>query len=466
VTIALAHAAATDIGLQRTTNEDAYLAQPPLFAVADGLGGHSAGEIASRLAIDILSGWAADGREALTEAVKEANRSVHEQAASDPELHGMGTTVTALLAADSSIQIVHVGDSRAYLFREGDLRRLTQDHTLAERLVREGRITSDEADRHPQRSILERAVGVSPEVEVDVYAIDILPGDRLLLCTDGLTSMLSDPEIRTVLAEERDPEGAAGRLVAEAVRAGGRDNVTTLVVDYPDEDGTPSDVNKGAEKASAGSAPAPSSAAGGPPTTGPPAPGPLNPRPSAPQRTVSPPGPEGVRAASRPGPATVRYESPRGPAQEAPEASPRRERRGFWGRPMTIGLAVGTLILLVAGGGLGSRWLLSNSWYVGERGGMVAVYRGIPGSFGGIELSSLQQRTDVPVDTLPDYYQRQLEEGITADDRAQAEEIVRDISKRARPPDPLPGLEGTQEGIPGDAGPGASPPGPPPASPS
>ncbi|MGH2706779.1 MAG: Stp1/IreP family PP2C-type Ser/Thr phosphatase, partial [Actinomycetota bacterium] len=374
MTIVLAHAAATDIGLQRTTNEDAYLIQSPLFVVADGLGGHLAGEIASRLAIETLSACAGDGHEALTEAVKEANRSVHEQAASDPQFHGMGTTLTALLAADSSIQIVHVGDSRAYLFRDDELRRLTQDHTLAERLAREGKISADEADRHPQRSILERAVGVGPEVEVDVYAIDILPGDRLLLCTDGLTSMLSDSEIRTVLAEERDPKGAAGRLVAEAVRAGGRDNVTTLVVDYPNRAGTLLDASEEADKTIA-----------------------------APQ---GPPAPE--RPASHPNPGTVRSEHARDPVRdpvrEASDAAPRGARRAPSGRAMMIGM----LVLVVAGGGLVSRWVLSNSWYVGKRGGMVAVYRGLHGSFGGIELSSLQKRTDIPVDSLPEYYQRQL----------------------------------------------------------
>ncbi len=428
MTLALAHAAATDIGLQRTTNEDAYLAQPPLFVVADGLGGHSAGEVASRLAVETLSTYAGDGHEALTQAVKEANRSVHEQAASDPELHGMGTTVTALLAADSSVQIVHVGDSRAYLLRDGDLRRLTQDHTLAERLAREGKITPDEADRHPQRSILERAVGVSPEVEVDVHAIDILPGDRLLLCTDGLTSMLSDSEIRTVLAEERDPSGAADRLVAEAVRAGGRDNVTTLVVDYPGKTGTLPGASEETGKTGAGVSPA---------------------------FRAGPPRPEGAPSPTLTSMAKPVVSGDSGPGRP-PEPAPEGARRALSGRSMMIGVVVGMLVLVIAGGGLVSRWVLANSWYVGSEAGMVAVYRGIPGSFGGIELSSLQQRTDVAVDSLPEYYHRQLEEGITAGDQTQAKEIVRNIRERTRPSDPLPE----------DVGPSASPPGPPPASPS
>lgn len=459
MTVSLAHAAATDIGLQRTTNEDAYLAQPPLFAVADGLGGHLGGEIAARLAIEILSGWAGDGHEALASAVKEANRSIHERAGSDPELHGMGTTITALLAADSSIQIVHVGDSRAYLFRDGELRRLTRDHTLAERLVREGKISPGEADRHPQRSILERAVGVGPEVEIDVHAIDVLPGDRLLLCTDGLTSMLLDEEIRTVLAEEPDPNGAARRLVDEAVKAGGRDNVTTLIVDYPEKAGTSSDPGGKAEAAAAGSTLAPEptrspTAVGEPGRPGGPpgAPGQAGASPGAPGHLG---GASGVGAPSVAKPATpgTAHPGPRAVPEERAEI-PRDKRRMPSGPGMMLGVVVGMLVLLVAGGGLLSRWILSNSWYVGEREGMVAVYRGLPGSFGGLELSSLERRTEVPVDALPDYYRRQLEEGIPAQDRAEAEEIVRNIGERRRPSD-----------SPAPPGPEASPTGSPPASP-
>ncbi|MGH2689324.1 MAG: Stp1/IreP family PP2C-type Ser/Thr phosphatase, partial [Actinomycetota bacterium] len=232
MTTTLRHGAATDIGRARKANEDSMLVAPPLFAVADGMGGHSAGDVASQTAVAVLKEAAAHGQ-SLAASVREANREVFGRSEADKALAGMGTTMTAIVAGGERIEIAHVGDSRAYQFRNGRLNRLTIDHTVMERLVRQGRIRPEEARHHPQRSVLERALGVDAEVEVDLQTIDARPGDRFLLCTDGLTGMLDENRIREVLSEEADPAAASGRLVAEAVAAGGHDNVSVIVVDYP-----------------------------------------------------------------------------------------------------------------------------------------------------------------------------------------------------------------------------------------
>jgi len=233
----LSFGASSDIGLVREINEDSKLHRPPLFAVADGMGGHLAGDVASAMAIETLSRKVVDDTEALTSAVREANRAIYEKASANEELAGMGTTLTALMAQESSVQIVHVGDCRAYLLRAGRLTRLTRDHTVVERLVQQGKILPEDADRHPQRSYLERALGIEPEVEIDVQLIDVLPGDRILLCSDGLFGMIEDNLILAVLESQTDPQQASKRLCEEAVTAGGRDNVTAIVVDYPADPG-------------------------------------------------------------------------------------------------------------------------------------------------------------------------------------------------------------------------------------
>src|SRR5439155_14640311 len=197
------------------------------------MGGHRAGEVASAGAIRTLQKEAGHDTDSLVAAVQSANRVVHAEAAANPDLSGMGTTITAMMTTHDSAQIVHVGDSRAYLLRDGRLRRLTQDHTVVDRLAREGKIPAAEVDHHPQRSVLERALGVGPEVDVDVQLLDFHLGDRLLLCTDGLTTMLEDEKIQAILREEKEPVAASRRLIAEALEAGGKDNVTAVVVDFP-----------------------------------------------------------------------------------------------------------------------------------------------------------------------------------------------------------------------------------------
>ena len=229
-------AAATDVGLVREGNEDSYLTEGPLFAVADGMGGHRGGEVASQLAVETLEKLFKEGAGDLPDQVQEANRVVFERSVLDRKVAGMGTTLTAALVEGDRVRLAHVGDSRAYLLRDGTLRLLTEDHTLVHRMVSEGEISKEEAETHPQRSVLTRALGVDTVVDVDDDSLQVRPGDRLLLCTDGLTSMVSEDEIEEVLRTVPDPQEAAQRLVQRANEAGGVDNTTVVILDFSDDD--------------------------------------------------------------------------------------------------------------------------------------------------------------------------------------------------------------------------------------
>ena len=226
---------ATDVGRHRTSNEDAFLSDDArrLYAVADGMGGHRAGEVASSTALESLDVTVGDGTD-LAAAIEEANAAVWRKALDNPEMRGMGTTLTAVRIDGATALVGHVGDSRAYLMRDGALTRVTDDHSLVEQLVREGRLTPEEAATHPQRSVITRALGVDDAVEVDTYSIDLHTADRLLLCSDGLTSMISDEAISRLLRRARDPQQAAQALVDAANQAGGDDNITVVVVDVLD----------------------------------------------------------------------------------------------------------------------------------------------------------------------------------------------------------------------------------------
>jgi protein phosphatase len=233
----------TDVGRRRESNQDSLLIEPQrrLFAVADGMGGHAAGEIASNIAIEALSetleGTAWDGRtgtqhvaSALEHAFFEGNRRICESVVERGEWRGMGTTIVAMIALDDRAVIGHVGDSRAYLLRGGALRRLTQDHSRVSEQVRMGLMTDEEAHRHPMRNIVTRALGNRPALDVDISEAEARPDDVFLLCSDGLNSMLTDSEIhRSLTRHGRDPEGACRELVALANSKGGEDNITVIV---------------------------------------------------------------------------------------------------------------------------------------------------------------------------------------------------------------------------------------------
>src|SRR6476661_2997753 len=221
----------TDTGRQRHANEDSYYARAPVFAVADGMGGAQAGEVASRIAASAFEERSvgeepAEGQ--LEEIAQKANREIHQLAQKDSSRAGMGTTLTAAMVRDDEVAFGHVGDSRAYVLRDGELRRLTKDHSLVEELRRQGRLTEEQAEEHPQRSIITRALGPEPNVNVDTMTFPARDGDVYLLCSDGLTTMVSDEEIRRILTESKTLRSAVNKLVDAANRGGGRDNITAV----------------------------------------------------------------------------------------------------------------------------------------------------------------------------------------------------------------------------------------------
>lgn len=227
------HFERTDTGRQRRVNEDAFHARAPLFIVADGMGGAQAGEVASGTAVEMIPGEIApDGgsvEQRLADAVQAANARIHELSVSDDERAGMGTTLTAAWVGEKEVTLVHVGDSRCYRWRDGSLERLTDDHSLVEEMVRQGRLTPEEAAVHPQRSIITRALGPEDVVEPDTLTVPARGGDLFLLCSDGLTSMIGEDEIAAVLASTDDIEAAGRALVDRANEAGGKDNITVVL---------------------------------------------------------------------------------------------------------------------------------------------------------------------------------------------------------------------------------------------
>jgi PPM family protein phosphatase len=363
--------AKTDVGLQRQRNEDSFVAEYPLFAVADGLGGHLGGEVASQMAVETLTeATKSDGPDdgipdRLREAIHRANVAVAERASNDPRLTGMGTTLTALVVGSDRIYLGHVGDSRAYLLRDGELQALTEDHTLVRRMVREGRLTPEQAEIHPQRSVLTRALGIEDQLEVDQATVEVTVGDRLLLCSDGLTSMVSDEDIRKILAGHDEPQAASEALVEAANEAGGQDNITTVVIDVEDA----------AEPAPAQPADAEARAARPKMTTG------------------------------RP---------------------PRRVGR--------LAIPIGISALLVAALLIGARMYLDRQWFVGIHDGNVSLFRGIPTEVLGLNLSTLVEETGIPAQSAEQLQTwRHIGDGITTGSETEAREILAQIQRDVTP---------------------------------
>jgi PPM family protein phosphatase len=227
----------TDPGRKRRRNEDAYVVEPPLFAIADGMGGAQAGEVASRLAAAAVRESGADGRgeDRILDLMREANRRVYDRSSTDPKTSGMGTTMTIALVEDDRVVFGHVGDSRAYLIRDGEIEQLTEDHSLVNELLKSGKLSPAEAQTHPQRSVITRALGTDPDVDVDTFAVGVQTGDLFLLCSDGLTDMVSQSDILELVERNRDDiEEALKALVKAANRGGGEDNITIVAFEIAD----------------------------------------------------------------------------------------------------------------------------------------------------------------------------------------------------------------------------------------
>jgi serine/threonine protein phosphatase PrpC len=361
---------ATDIGRVRDHNEDGFLVEAPLFAVADGVGGHLGGEVASRLALETLHVQFAHRKGTLVEQVHEANRAVYERSSSDPSVAGMGTTLTVVVVEGDRIRLAHVGDSRAYLLRGGELRPLTDDHTLVQLMVDRGEISSEEARVHPQRNVVTRVIGTEPEVVVDEGIIDLQAGDRVLLCSDGLTAMLDDEEIATILIESADPRIVADRLVRAANDAGGVDNVTVVLLDATDD-----------------------------------------------VRQARPDAETEVAAAD-----TRTIVAPPEVREPRPAEPPRARRQVRLGRvaAWVLGVALVATISLV-----GARTYLDAQWYVGATDGRVAIFRGVPSTVLGFRLSHVVVETSLPsapVARLPSF--TEVAKGIPVESRDGADEVV------------------------------------------
>ena len=383
----------TDTGRQRTTNEDAYFARGPLYAVADGMGGAQAGEVASRIAAEAFepAERGPDSAEAfLRSVVQSANSQIHSLAQDDASRSGMGTTLTAALVEGDEIAIGHVGDSRAYRFRDGELTLLTSDHSLVEELRRQGRLTDEEAEDHPQRSIITRALGPEEDVEVDTLTVSARPDDVDLICSDGLTTMVKDAQVAKILEESSSLEEATNRLVDEANEAGGRDNIT--VVAFRLEEGEAQEVDQGATLVG------PSAAGAG--------------------LTA-----DAVRAE-----AERRRRASLGGAASAPprrrEAAPQRKRRF----PVKSLVALLLIAGLVAAGYFASRQV----YFLGtDEGGRIALYRGLPYDLP-LELELYEEVTSSPtsVASLPE---DRRDEATDHDlrSRADAEDLLLNLEEAA-----------------------------------
>ena len=363
----------TDVGRQRTANEDSLVVQPPLFAVADGMGGAKAGEVASAVAVEAVESARDSGEPAeaqLAGIVRDANRRIYDLAVSDESRRGMGTTLTLAKVHGDDVSLAHVGDSRAYRMRDGELSQLTRDHSLVAELERSGQITAEAAEHHPQRSIITRALGPEPDIEVDTYTLTGREGDVFLICSDGLTSMISDDEVGSILSSAGTLDEAADALVRAANQSGGKDNITVILFRLGEAD----------------------------PAT-------------APATTERPPADDDTVVGLRADELQATASAPAGPAADAtiiqrrgeplvpapPERPRRRRRRGRLALRLVLGLAV----LAAVVGGL---YALSRQvYFVGTNdAGLVTVYRGIPYELPlGINLYTEDYASGMPARAIP-----------------------------------------------------------------
>src|SRR5262245_58776480 len=397
MTLTLRYAARSDRGLIRDGNQDSVYAGPRLLAVADGMGGMAAGDVASNIVIAAMAPLDEDVPgdsmvDALRSAVDTANQQLRETVDANPHLEGMGTTLTAMLFSGSKLGIAHIGDSRAYLLRDGEFAQITKDDTYVQMLVDEGRITEDEASSHPQRSLLTRAMD-GRDIDPDFSVRQVLPGDRYLICSDGLSGVVRAETIAETMSEYPDPQQCVERLVQLALRGGGPDNITVIVADASAEDiveespvvGGAAARDRGMATAADFSTPAARASAL------------AAPRPAAPDGGVN----------------AVKDEESERPRRHPVRAS------------------VITLVLLLALGGVlwfGWDWT-QRQYYVGVTdGGQVAVFKGVPGQIAGLRLSTVHQTSNTNLTDLTPVVQDTVKQGIGFDNEADAQRKLAELT--------------------------------------
>src|SRR5450631_1675657 len=384
MSLMLRFAARSDVGLIRTNNEDAVYAGPRLVAVADGMGGHAAGDVASAVTIATLAPLDDDDPPSdllgvLEQSIRQANDQLRQMMDSDAELDGMGTTLTALLWSGTRLALAHIGDSRAYLLRDGELTQITQDHTLVQHLVDQGQLDEADIPTHPQRSVILRVLNGRSDAEADLSIREARAGDRYLLCSDGLSGVVSKETLRTTLAIP-DPDQAVDALVDLALRGGGPDNVTCVVCDVVE----------------AGSAASGTPVIGGSVAAGD-------------DERIGEPNTAAGRAAA--------LQRRRPAAHRAPDEPARRRWRGP--------ALVVALLVVVAGALFGGTWWYSQrQFYVGSDGQQVIVYKGINGSVLGINFSTPIEKTGVAMSSLPAFERERVAAGIGARNKGDADRIV------------------------------------------
>ncbi len=408
MSIGLRYAARSDVGLVRADNQDSAYAGPHLLVIADGMGGHAGGDIASSVAVAALApldGEAHgpdDALDRLEQALDSARADIIALTQADPDLAGMGTTVTAILRSGNKLAMVHLGDSRCYLLRDGTLTQVTTDHTFVQHLVATGRITPEEAEHHPQRSVVMRVLGdFDSDIAPDLSVREARPGDRWLLCSDGLSGFVSAETITQTLSDVPDVGECAERLVQLALRAGGGDNVTVVVADVVDLDDLPD-----------GAAPSTTATVVGAAAT------------SRRLPSVAADGPA-ARAGALAHRVAAGSAAATDPDEDEDDVHPPRHRL------RAVLSTLGALVVLAGGLGGAYGWT-QTQFYVGVDHGTVAIFRGIPQDIGPLELSSVEERSDVPVDSLPTYVRDRLDQTIHATSLADARErldvVVRDAA--------------------------------------
>jgi PPM family protein phosphatase len=405
MTLTLRYAARSDRGLIRDGNQDSVYAGPRLLAVADGMGGMAAGDVASNIVIGAMAPLDEDVPgdalvDALRTAVDTANQQLRDTVDANPQLEGMGTTLTAILFSGSKIGMVHIGDSRAYMVRDGEFAQITKDDTYVQMLVDEGRISAEEASSHPQRSLLTRALD-GRDIDPEYSVRQVLRGDRYLICSDGLSGVVSAETIADSLRDFADPQQCVERLVALALRGGGPDNITVVVADATDQDiveATP--IVGGAAARDRGN----TTSAG-----------------------ADTPAARASAALSAPRAAVPDQNLPaeangRGGAHE--DDADRRRRR-----PVRTAVLFGVL-LIILGGGLWAGWRVTQQqFYVGAtEQGQLAVFRGVPGQIAGVDLSSVQSTSATSLDELTSVAQERVKQGIQAESEADAQRRLAELT--------------------------------------